>query len=133
MAFLAGGRLERLSAAADIPELAGGRLLALVERCAAPARCCRPSRGSLRGAQAVRLCAPHSSASRCWVFACCLQSPGCAADALQPAGARCRRPQTRGQAQRAAGRGGRLRAEPAQATGARHAKSRRRVAAGWVG
>jgi len=85
VAFLAGGRLERLSAAADIPELAGGRLLALVERCAAPARCCRPSRGSLRGAQAVRLCAPHSSASRCWVFACCLQPPGCAADALRPA------------------------------------------------
>ena len=34
MAFLAGGRLERLQRAEDIPELAQDRLLELVERCA---------------------------------------------------------------------------------------------------
>lgn len=40
VAFLAGGRLERLQRARDIPELAQDRLLELVERCACP---CYPS------------------------------------------------------------------------------------------
>lgn len=47
VAFLAGGRLERLQRAQDIPELAQDRLLELVERCARP-RCPSPPHAPLQ-------------------------------------------------------------------------------------
>ena len=70
VAFLAGGRLERLAAAADIPELAGGRLLALVERCAAPpagaSPACSAARRRRRGISEVS-CGWHALAPS-WVL-----------------------------------------------------------------
>ena len=59
VAFLAGGRLERLQRAQDIPELAQDRLLELVERCACPRCPFRPHAPLQLGR-----CWPHLPAGR---------------------------------------------------------------------